>query len=238
MFYDEENECYTYKPKEKRKRTERRVKPEPIAVAPLTIPQALLLTKDRRRAPHIDGWLCCREVRDFIAASNKYAPKQYHAHNILTAIKLGRRNIRWMKCGRYVYLHEEDLRYSLKLQPIYEGHGQSPQYKSICREIFHPYLPCKPFDNHIYATIKQAAEVLGEKECRIYGLVKKLTIKGFMINGKLHVRLDEARDAVALRPSWYIKRIGLDPKNYKTVKTYCFNNATIALKYAPDLIGK
>ena len=242
QYWDEENQCYTKgpdddsKPRVRRKRRSReevrmerlRRIAEPIQPRKMGPPFA----------PHIDEWLNRSEVRKVVAESNKYAPKNYPIQNIIAAAKAGRRNVQWKKIGRHLYVHEADLRESLKERPIYAGSSQSPSYKAMLNAPFHEYLTQKPDDGHIYATVKQAADVFGEKAERIYGLVKSLSLKAFMINSKLHVRLGEVKDVLPLRPSVFIKRCGLNPDDYKVVRTYFFNGYTFSIHYAPDLIGK
>ena len=241
-FYDEENECYTKSPDDepkprvrRKRRTREEMREERLRRIAEPAPPSKM---GPPCAPHVDEWLNRGEVRKFVAESNKYAPKNYQIQNIIAAVNAGHRNVRWQKIGRHVYVYEADLRESLKERPIYAGMSQSPQHDALVIAPFHEYLTHKPDDGHIYATIKQAADVLDEKAGRIYGMVKCLMVKAWMINSKLHVRLDEVKKFLPLRPSFFIKRCGLNPNDYKVVKTYFHNGYTFKLHYAPDLIGK
>lgn len=241
-FYDEENECYTKGPDNEPKpriRRKRRTSEEMRAERLRRIAEPAPPSKmGPPCAPHVDEWLNRGEVRKLVAESNKYAPKNYQIQNIITAVNAGHRNVRWQKIGRHVYVHEADLRESLKERPIYAGMNQSIRQSALLRDPYHKYLDCKPDDGHIYATIKQAAEVLDEKVERIYWLVSRLSLKAFMINSKLHVRLDEVKELLPLRTSAFIRRCGHNPNDYKIVKKFVYNNTTFCLHYAPDLIGK
>lgn len=190
------------------------------------------------RAPHIDEWCNRSEVRDIVAASNPYAPQEYNIYYLIAQVKRGKRKIRFMRHGRHLYLYEKDLRESLRERPIYAGKAQSPKANALLTCIHHDYVDAAPDDGYTWVTPKQVEQITGGRFHRIYSFVKSYRIKALMINNKLHVRLEEAREALATRPGYYIRKLGLSTKNYKKVGCIPFVGASIWLYYAPDLIGK
>lgn len=185
---------------------------------------------------HIDGWLHCREVRELIAKSNPYAPKNYAICNLVATSKAGFRNVRWMKKSGLLYVNERDFMREMKRLPFYERYNHITR-KSWVVAPYHSHLP-EELVSDDWMPIKQAAEILGEKINRLRVFVRRYTLRAYMYQGRLCVNINEARELCYVRHPVFLRKRGLDPNDYPVAKIINFYGAQLRLRYAPDLIGK
>lgn len=189
-----------------------------------------------KRTDSLDGWLSVEEAQSFIAASNPYAPKNYYVIGMFRSKT--RSNIRRMKfCGR-LYIHETDLKESLRRYPLYEGKRQSVTEKSWIRAPHHNYVTSLPKGERDWVSISYAARLTGEKRERITSFVRSLKLKGLMYKGRIHIRLTTLWPLLMLRTDQFIRRCGKEPASYPIADCYYYAGTRFNIRYAPDLIGK